>query len=148
MPRIASLYWCVLPSMEHKWKERLSAWLNRRRAKKKGEGVSSITWTQLLRLTTAIHHLHPPSAPRQPSHPHILVGFPARLARHSVIPRRPLPAPIENLSGILKHPLFCSSLSFLLHVFCLSHLWLEVSCPWQSSLRRGGKVSPARQTAI
>lgn len=77
MPRLASLYWCFLPTMEPKWKERWSAWLSRRRARK-GEGAGSITWTQLLRLTTAIHHLHPPSEPRQPSHPDIGVGFPAR----------------------------------------------------------------------
>lgn len=42
-------------------KERWSAWLTTRRTKK-GEGAGSITWTQLLHLTTTIHHLHPPSA--------------------------------------------------------------------------------------
>lgn len=115
-------------------KERWSAWLTGRRARE-GEEAGSITWTQLLRLTTAIHHLHPPSAPRQPSHPHIQVGFPARSARHSVIPKKPLLASIENLSGILKQPSLCSSpsslSSFLLHVSHFSHLWLQVNCPWQ-----------------
>ena len=115
-------------------KVRWSAGLTRRRAKK-GEGAGSITWTQLLRLTTAIHHLHPPSALWQPSHPHIWVGFPATSARHSVILERPVLAPIVNLSGILKQPLSpllsfpsTSSLRRLPH---LSHLWLDVNCPWQ-----------------
>lgn len=118
-------------------KERWSAWLTGRSAWK-GEGAGSITWTQLLRLTTTIHHSHPPTAPRQPSHPHIWVGFPARSARHSVIPKKPLPAPIENLSGILKQPsLHCPSSSFLLHVPHCGHLWLEVDWPWHQEPQKG-----------
>lgn len=85
-------------------KARRIVWLTQRRATKETWEMRSITWTQLLRLTTAIHHLHPLSAPRQRSHPRILVGLPARSARHSVIPQRPLLSPIENLSGILKQP--------------------------------------------
>lgn len=73
-----------------------------RERERKGEGRGSITWTQLLRLTTAIHHLHPPTTPRQRSYPRIWVCFPARSARHSVIPKRALLAPNENLIGILK----------------------------------------------
>lgn len=130
-------------------KERWSAWLTGRSARK-GEGAGSITWTQLLHLTTTIHHSHPPTAPRQPSHPHIWVGFPARSARHSVIPKRPLPAPIENLSGILKQPsLRCPSSSLS---SCMS--LAMATCGWRwtgldtKSLRRGETARPARQTTI
>lgn len=42
-------------------KEKWSTWLNGRE-QEKGEGAGSITWTQLLRLTTSIHHEHPPTA--------------------------------------------------------------------------------------
>lgn len=104
-------------------KEKLSAWLSGRavRKGKGGRGVRSITWAQLLHLTTSIHHLHPPSAVIPSTHlgqlsrqigqilGHSKVALPCTDCKPERHPKRP------PLSSPPTLPVLCSPACVWLH---------------------------------
>lgn len=128
--------------LSHMWnRNRVLGSLGRQWERWGGGVVAEVNY---LSTITASNNLHPSPASSLSSRPHIWASFPARSAKYSIIPKWPLPASIENLSGILNdlrsppHPPFLSSV--LPHVSDFNPLF----CRWAGldSQASGGVKRP------
>ena len=112
-------------------------------------GRGSITWTQLLHLTMAIHHPCPPLLPRQPSHPCVGVRLSHRIGETLRHPAEVPPLhnwkPEQHYQATLAPSLSLSLLSLSLSLSLLFQTLsrLATSTNWGGKVDFGHRPGPS-----